>query len=164
MKSNKNKRMIELFMELDIPKWHYSVPDAFYIVLSSHMITCNHIMKNRKNEGDTANIKCGFAVLANCQFSQRVRAREVGYRLRAILPRLVVVVLFIPSFIGCSLAILLVMSIKHRLNLAIQPRYGRRIGESTFASLPESWSTDQNKQPETGQQELGAKRRLLAHR
>ena len=35
-------------MELDMPKWHHSVPDAFYIVRSLHMKACNHIMKKRK--------------------------------------------------------------------------------------------------------------------
>ena len=46
MKLNKNKRMIGLFIELNIPKWHYSVSNAFYVVRSLLMRAFNHIMKN----------------------------------------------------------------------------------------------------------------------
>ena len=61
VKFNKNKRMIGFFIELDIPKWHYSVSDAFYIVRSLLTRAFNHIMKK-------------------CKMKQILQALDVGLR------------------------------------------------------------------------------------
>ncbi len=60
----------------------------------------------------------------------------------------------LPSFAACLAAVFVVMSFEQRLILAIEPRYGREIGERTFASLPEHGHAVQQQRSETGQQEL----------